>query len=79
MSDIAYLICFDFPEMPDPLFAGRLADGALGFAPTLKTAARFDDWEAAERTIANGYGGEAGRFASVVEVEVFGVEDVESL
>lgn len=64
-----FAICFDFPEMPDPLFAGWLHDGALGFAPTLKTAARFENWDAAERTIANSYGDETGQFASVVEVE----------
>ena len=62
-----YAICFDFVE-GDPVYAGMTADSVFGFAPTLTTAAFYDDEETAERVLANGYGEETRRFGSVVEV-----------
>jgi len=67
---MTFAICFDFPETPgQPLFAGWLYDGGLGFAPRLETAARFDTWEAAERTLENSYGRETRTFGTVVELD----------
>ena len=68
-----YAICFDFAEGIGPVFAG-LSDGALGFAPTLATAELFDDEEAAERVLKNGYGKETSAYGAVVEVPSQGLE-----
>jgi hypothetical protein len=64
----AYAICFDIPETGDAIFAGWYK-GALGFATTLATAAYFDTYEEAERTLANGYGESMKAIGSVVEAE----------
>jgi hypothetical protein len=65
---VTFAICFDFPEAPgEPLFAGWAGD-APGFAPTLATAMRFDDWDVAERFLANSYGPSIGECGAVVEV-----------
>ena len=55
---MTYAIRFDYPEATQPVFAG-MHKGALGWAPTLKTALMFDDAEDAQRTMENGYGSSA--------------------
>lgn len=64
-----YTICFDFPESDDPVFAGWAGD-TLGIAPTLRTAARWADEDAAQAALDNSYGPTTREFGSVVEVEV---------
>jgi hypothetical protein len=64
---VKYAIVFDFAEGIGPVFAG-LSDGALGFAPTLATALLYDNEEAAERVLKNGYGKETSAYGAVVEV-----------
>lgn len=58
-----YLIKFDFPE--GVMWAGWAGD-ALGWAPTEKTAARFETKEIAENTLANSYGAGSQRYGLVV-------------
>lgn len=53
---MAYLIRFDPPETDAPIWAGWYK-GAAGFAPTPKTAMRFDDAKTALRFLDNSYGG----------------------
>jgi hypothetical protein len=53
---MTFTICFDFPELDDPLFSGWCWDGTLGYAPQLATAAIFDTEEIAQRTLENSYG-----------------------
>ena len=66
---MTYAICFDFPDAAgDPLFAGWLKDGGIGFSPTLEKAARFETELVAERVLANSFGSAIGEFGSVVEV-----------
>jgi hypothetical protein len=66
---VKFAICFDFPEAPgEPLFAGWAGNGTPGFAPTLATAMRFDEWDVAERFLANSYGPSVGECGAVVEV-----------
>lgn len=64
---MAYAICFDFPEVDDPVFAG-IAGETYGFAPRLETALRFDDETAAINTLRNAYGDETRSYGVVVEV-----------
>ncbi len=64
---MTYAIRFDFPEANQPLFAGRLRDGGLGWAPTIRTAELFDNAEAALNTLNHGYGHTA-LYARVVTV-----------
>lgn len=64
---VNFAICFDFPENDDPVFAGFAGD-ALGFAPTLRTAVKFDRETDAERTLQNGYGPSTRPYGVVVEV-----------
>jgi hypothetical protein len=70
---VKYAICFDFPEAPgEPVFAGWVEEksGArsLGWAPTLKTAAFWDEKEVAQRHLDNGYGDSMRECGTVVEV-----------
>lgn len=58
-----YVIQFEFPGHPEPLFAGD-NKGAMGFAPELAGAMFFDDPNVAERYLENGYG--ASRLHGVV-------------
>lgn len=60
-----YAIAFRFPE--GGVFAGYYK-GALGWAPTLKTALLFDNAEDAQRIIRNGYGAQE-QWAYVVPIE----------
>jgi len=64
---MSYAICFDYPEADEPVFAG-LAGDTFGFAPTLKTAIRFDTEEAAAQALENCYGEGSRPFGTVVEV-----------
>lgn len=66
MSESAYLICFDFPDMDDPVFAGWAGE-QLGIAWTMKTAARFESEEIAARWLENNYGAEMREWGTVVE------------
>ena len=59
-----WAIQFDYPEAVSPLYAGEYK-GALGWAPTLATAYRFETQEAAERVLAN-YGSSA-EYGRVIE------------
>ncbi len=61
-----YAIRFDYPETIEPVYAGW-HKGALGWAPTLASAAFFDTADEAARTLKNGYGGTAiyGRVVAV--------------
>lgn len=63
-----YAVRFDFPEAPEPVYAG-LYRGAWGWAPTLRTAELFDDADTAARTLANGYGESTRRFGRVIAVD----------
>jgi hypothetical protein len=69
---MTYAIRFDYPESDEPLFAG-LHKGALGWAPTLKTAMMFDSVEGAERILA-GYSATA-RFGRVIQVKANQLEE----
>jgi hypothetical protein len=60
-----YLIRFDFPDAPQPLYGG-MYHGALGWAPTTATANEYDDRETAERVLVNGYGASA-EYGTVVD------------
>lgn len=62
-----YLICFDFPEAPDPWFAAQLRAG-MGFVSSLTDAARFGTQEIAERVLQNGYGDSTRPYGTVVEI-----------
>lgn len=64
---MTWAICFDFPELDDPVFAGFVGD-TLGIAPTLRTAATFTTEEAALRTLENSYGPDTREWGCVVEV-----------
>jgi hypothetical protein len=64
---MSYAIRFDYPEGTEPLFAG-MHKGALGWAPTLKTALMYDDADVAARVLENGYGSTA-KFGRVVQVK----------
>lgn len=59
-----WAIYFSFPE--GGVYAGWTRDNALGFAPTIATAARFETREAAARTLLNGYGNEIVSFGQIV-------------
>lgn len=64
---MVYAIRFDYPE--GKMYAGKAPDGALGWAPTLKTALLFAHTDSALNTIKNGYGEESQKWAKVVEVK----------
>lgn len=66
---MSYAIRFDFPELEQPLFAGK-AEGAAGFAPSLRTADLYDDRDVAERVLQNAYGDEVRKLGRVVTAEV---------
>lgn len=67
-SQHKYTICFDAPEDPgNPIFAGWYK-GTLGFAPSLDSAAFWDDEETAQRHLENGYGPSMREIGVVVEV-----------
>ncbi len=61
-----YAIRFDYPE-GDTLYAG-LHKGALGWAPTIKSAQLYSSEDEAERFLKNGYGASA-RYGRVVVVK----------
>lgn len=63
---MTYAIRFDFPE--GTVYAG-LHDGALGFAPTLRTALLFDDADKARDNLVNGYGMATRLWGRVVIVD----------
>jgi hypothetical protein len=63
-----YLICFDFPELDEPVFAGWAGD-APGISPTMAGAMRFELEADAERFLANSYGPNIGEYGTVVEAE----------
>ena len=63
---MTYVIEFRFPELSEPHYAGWYKD-TLGFAPTIKTAAKFPDEETAARTLKNSYGEETASFGYVVK------------
>ena len=63
-----YAICFDYDDGGDPWFAGRAANGTMGWAPSLATAELFDSEDAAERTLKNAYGPASQQCGTVVEV-----------
>jgi hypothetical protein len=63
---MTYAIQFDFPE--GVRYAG-LYQGALGWAPTLKSAEMYDDPEVALRVLKNGYGSIA-EWGKVIPVKV---------
>jgi hypothetical protein len=69
---VKYAIRFDFPEAPgEPVFAGWVEESggrSLGYAPTLKTAALWDEEEIAQRHLQNGYGPSMRECGTVVEV-----------
>lgn len=68
MAELRHTICFDFPERNgDPLFSGW-HKGALGFAPSLATAAKWATEEEAQRHLDNSYGPEVRAYGSVVEI-----------
>jgi hypothetical protein len=67
MGGGTFAIRFDFPEEDAPLFAGMYKD-ALGWAPTLRTALTYEDPEAAQRVLTNGYG-ETAVWGRVVQIE----------
>lgn len=62
-----WVIEFDYPEFADPAYAG-MYKGALGWAAFVDTAIVFDDKEAAERTLKNGYGKQA-QYGRVIAYE----------
>lgn len=62
-----YAVRFDLEDSP-PIYAGKMSDGALGFANTLETAEVWPSEEIAARFLANGYGPNMGAAGSVVEV-----------
>ena len=64
---MSYTVCFDFPELTDPMFAGWARD-VLGFAPSLRTAAMFETEEAAQRAL-DGYSANTREWGCVVEVD----------
>jgi hypothetical protein len=61
-----FAIRFHFPGMDGVTYAGDYK-GALGWAPTLKTAIIWTNRETAERILENGYGSMAA-YGEVVEV-----------
>lgn len=63
MTERSYVIEFRYPE--GVMYAG-LKDGALGWAPTLKTALIFGSAEEAQRMLGNGYGRSGQDFGYVV-------------
>lgn len=65
---MTWAICFDFPELDDPVFAGFVGD-TLGIAPTLRTAATFTTEEAARRTLESCFGAATREWGCVVEVD----------
>jgi hypothetical protein len=65
---MGYVIRFDFG--PDQIwYAGKTADGSLGYAFTVETALVLESAEIAERFRVNGYGGEVAKLGTVIEVE----------
>lgn len=67
MPDKRYVVMFSEPGGPT-VYAGRLGDGALGFAPSLLTAEHYDSEDAAQRHLSCGYGEAMREIGSVVEV-----------
>lgn len=65
MGSTKWIIEFRFPEGDYPVYAGRFKDG-VGFAPTSKTAIKFDDQESARRFADNSYGPETASCAYVI-------------
>jgi hypothetical protein len=63
-----WVICFDFPDRGGIQFAAPSRNGALGFAPSVATAIRFESAEAAWRTLENGYADTVREFGRVVEM-----------
>jgi hypothetical protein len=60
---MSYVIEFRYPE--GVMYAG-LHKGALGWAPTLKTALVFNTQDEAQQMVNNGYGKAAADYAFVV-------------
>ncbi len=63
---MTYMICFDFPEDPEPWFACWVRD-ALGYTRNMDNAATFDTEEIAARTLYNSFGFETRDYGVVVE------------
>lgn len=64
---MTFTICFDFPEIDDPLFSGWCGNGTLGYAPTLRSAAFWDSEQVAQQFL-DSYGPSARKFGAVVEL-----------
>ena len=62
-----YTVCFDFPESPDPWFAGKVG-GAFGLVAHMDDAIRFESEDAADRLLTNGYGDGTRPYGTVVEI-----------
>lgn len=69
-----FAIQFRFPEGAI-VYAGWCADGAAGFAPSVKSAMRFETAEDALRTLRNAYGKSLREHGSVVGGELLLEED----
>ena len=63
-----YAIRFVDPDDPGGAFYAGDYNGAMGFAPTLKTALIYDDEETARRALENGYG-TLRRYGNVIAIE----------
>jgi hypothetical protein len=61
-----YAICFDFPEIQEPLFASW-HQGELGFARNVGSSARFSTEESAASWLVK-FGPNVSKFGTVVEV-----------
>ncbi len=65
---MSYAICFDFPDVDEPMFASvKQADG-FRFVTSLANAGRFSSEDVAERVLGS-YLPENAKYGVVVEVE----------